>query len=75
MKRSAPSTVEDLIDLWSPAELAADLGLPDATIVRMWKYRQSIPAEYDTRIVEAARKRKFRVSFELLARLREPANA
>lgn len=75
MKRAAPSTVAEVIDLWSPAELAADLGIGDATVVRMWKYRQSIPAEYDLPIVRAAKRRKFPINFELLARLRGYADA
>lgn len=75
MKQSAPATVAELIDLWSSVELAADLGIEDATVVRMWKYRQSIPAEYDLPIVRAAKRRKFPVDFELLARLRGVVDA
>lgn len=65
------SSVSELIDLWSsPAEMAADLGMIDPTIVRMWKYRQRIPATYDLKIVEAAKRRKFPVTLLLLAELR-----
>lgn len=77
MKRPAPpESVPELIDLWpSQTTLAADLGEEDATLVRMWKYRQRIPAEYDVRIVDAATARGLPISFETLARLRAGALA
>lgn len=77
MKRPAPpESVIDLIALWpSQTTLAADLGEADATLVRMWKYRQRIPADYDVRIVDAAKARGLPVSFETLARLRAAALA
>jgi len=71
MSKRRIESVPDLIDRWpSQVALAADIGEADATIVRMWRYRQRIPAEYDVRIVAAAKARNIPVDFELLAKLR-----
>lgn len=56
------------------AALAEDIGEDDAT-VRMWKYRRAIPANYDVRIVNAAKTRNIFLSFETLARIRAGESA
>ena len=63
-------TFADIINLWPTAEeLARDLGVT-GLVVRAWRNRESIPAEYWTAIAEAARKRKIRgVTLELFAGL------
>ena len=56
-----------IIDLWpSPPELAKDIGEKTAT-VQKWRERNSIPGDSWAAVVAAAKKRKFRVSLELLA--------
>lgn len=59
-----------IIQKWpSPAEFGADLGIKDAH-VRTFKMRDSIPADYWERIVEAAIKRGISgVTVAVLARI------
>jgi hypothetical protein len=64
-----PQSFTALIELWETAEaLALDVGEP-AQNVRAWKYRRFIPAEHWVRIVGAARRRGYQVTYEHLARL------
>jgi len=65
--------VEAILSLWpSQAALARDIG-EDPSVVRMWKYRQWIPPEYDFRIVTAGRKRGIIITLESIALIRESA--
>ncbi len=50
-------TFKDVIGRWpSPDALAAEIGAKPET-VRKWRQRNSIPAEWWTRMIEAARER------------------
>lgn len=65
--------VEAVLSLWpSMSELARDLDL-DPTVVRMWKRRKWIPADYDYAIVRAGRKRGITIQLETIALIRECA--
>lgn len=66
------TSFQDVIALWGPAaELGNDVGVT-ALVVRAWKRRNAIPAEYWLRIVAAAERRGFeRVTLALLASLAE----
>lgn len=62
--------MERIFKIWpSLADMARDLGENPIT-VRHWRRRESIPAKFDTRIIEAAAKRGATVTYEQLAHLR-----
>jgi hypothetical protein len=59
--------VASILDLWpSMAALADDLSIKPE-MVRMWRYRGSIPADYDLRIVQSAYRRDLPLTLETLA--------
>lgn len=60
----------EIIDAWpSPLELGKDLGLT-ASHIRVMRVRNKIPAEWWTRLIEAAVRRKIKgVTAEILAEL------
>lgn len=59
--------VASILDLWpSMAVLADDLNIKPE-MVRMWRFRGSIPAEYDLRIVQSAFRRDLPLALETLA--------
>jgi hypothetical protein len=58
-----------VIDLWpSKAQLARDIGCAESR-VQKWSVRNSIPAEWWLRLINAAHRRGYKVSFEDLAGL------
>lgn len=64
-----PNSFRGVIDLWgSPDALAIDLGA-NVEAVRKWRQRDSIPADWWLPLVKLARKRRKKISVELLAAL------
>lgn len=64
------ASMENILHIWpSMAELAADLGKPYQTVAA-WKQRGRIPADYDLRLIEAAKKRGKHLTLEQLAHAR-----
>lgn len=60
-------TFKDVIGRWpSPDILAERIGAKPET-VRKWRQRNSIPAEWWTRIIEVAREERIRITAEQLA--------
>lgn len=53
------------------ADMAREIGA-DPIAVRHWKRRKSIPGAYDARIVAAAAKRGAVITYEELAKMRDP---
>jgi hypothetical protein len=68
---ATPDSATAVIELLIAKDLLGSVGL-SASHARTMKTRNSIPGEWDTRIVEAATKAGLPISFELLARLRAP---
>jgi len=65
----------EIVNLWpSMADLSADLGERYET-VRKWRGRNRIPSEYWTRIVRAAKKRRLKVTIEMLAQCEDEVSA
>lgn len=59
--------MERITDIWpTVGELARDMGVPYTT-AHSWVKRGRIPADYDLRLVEAARKRGSHLSLAQLA--------
>ena len=66
-------TAKDILDLWpTRADVARDISYPDVT-VRAWGNRDSIPGVADVALVNAAKRRGFTLTFEMLARSRAAA--
>ena len=66
---------KDIINLWpSPQELADDLG-ENLHAVRKWRERGSIPSDRWLDLVEAAKRRHYRVTLNLLAEIGKKAKA
>ena len=62
-------TFQDVIDLWPTARsLAEDVGENTAT-VHKWRQRDNIPGEKWLALVEAAKRRGFKVPLIALARM------
>ena len=69
-----PQTFTAAIDLWGPAALGEDLDV-DVERVRKWRQRNSIPGEYWLDMVEAAKRRGYKVSLQALAAFAREAKA
>ncbi len=64
-----PRTFRDVIDRWaSPDALGERIGAKAET-VRKWRQRNSIPAEWWSRIIEAERDRAEGITAEELAKM------
>jgi hypothetical protein len=62
--------MDEIFGHWpNMATLASDIGVAHVR-VRQWKGRKSIPAAYLLPIAEAAKRRKYPVTIEMLAGLR-----
>ena len=61
-----PETFKATIDLWGPSALGEDLDV-DVERVRKWRQRNSIPGEFWLSMVEAAKRRGFKVTLLALA--------
>ena len=62
--------MKHIFDIWpSVAAMASDLEKPYTTVAS-WKQRNSIPADIDVRLIEAAKARGSDLGFEELARAR-----
>jgi hypothetical protein len=65
-------TAQDIIDRWpSRAEMAKDVGRPVIVVHRWWQ-RSSIPAKYDTRLLDAASARNIPLNWRELMDARSP---
>ena len=70
-----PETFKAAIDLWgSPINLGEDLGV-SVERVRKWRQRNSIPGEYWLPVVEAAKRRGYKVSLLALATIAQEGRA
>lgn len=66
--------MEHIAHIWpTMAELAADLEKPYTTVAA-WKQRGSIPAKYDTKMIQAARGRGHTLTYDELAAARDGAS-
>lgn len=64
-------THADVVSLWfSAAELARDLGL-DPQVVQKWRTRKVIPAKYWPALIEAGKRRRFKITADMLMRTRK----
>lgn len=67
--------MQHVFEIWpTMAEMAKDLQKPYQTVAS-WKARNSIPADYDLDVVDAAQNRGFNLSLESLARARKERGA
>lgn len=66
-------TAREILDMWpTRAEVAREIGEAPVT-VRAWGNRNSIPGYVDVALVNAAGRRGFVLTFEMLARSRAEA--
>lgn len=69
----ANDEIRNIILLWpSRRVLAEDMGV-DVVVVHRWWQRRSIPAGFDAKLIDAARRRELPLSFERLALARADA--
>lgn len=55
-------TISAIIELWPDSQtLASDVGVKPIVAYR-WHQRSSIPAEYDKRVLDAAKRRKIKLT-------------
>lgn len=65
--------MEHIAHIWPTlADLASDLGKPYPTVAA-WKQRGRIPSDYDFPLIEAAKRRGYRLTLEQLATARRAA--
>lgn len=64
-----PTDFTAVIDLWpSVADLAGDIGEKTDT-VRKWRTRNAIPSDKWARVVEASKKRRYKITASLLVEI------
>jgi hypothetical protein len=56
-----PNSFAEVIELWPSSRAMSEEIDADASTIRHWKMRDSIPAEYWVRVITAARKRGAKV--------------
>ena len=63
-------TVSDVIDLFGgPPEVAQILNVPRHTVYT-WRNRNSLPGDKDVTLVKEAKRRKLKLTYEMLATIR-----
>lgn len=73
--RIVPGMLDHIAHIWpTAAELAADLGKPYPTVAA-WKARGRIPADNDSDLIAAAKRRGFTLTYEGLALARNGASS
>lgn len=67
--------MDEVFTIWpTTADMARDIGVNPIT-ARHWRRRKSIPAWYDAAIVDAAKRRGAKLTFEDLARARSSVHS